>query len=58
MRLGKSDHCVGFWPVFWGESSNLACETNGDVSRVVGALKEDNNLECNQLMGNALVDEV
>jgi len=59
MRLGKSDHCVGFWPVFLGESSNHACETNGNVSRVVSALKEeDDNLERNQLVGNALVDEV
>jgi len=49
---------VDFWRVFLEESSDLARETEGNFERVVrrSLKKEDENLEPNQLVGNALVD--
>ena len=52
--------CVSLRRVFLEKSTSFASETNSDFDRVVsGPLEEkDENLESNQLVGNALVDKM
>ena len=54
------DRVVGLWRVLCEEQADLLHETHGDFDRVVGGSfqAEKQDLECDNLVGDELVDQV